>query len=223
MNHTCRGRYVPASPGLLGPATNTAQAPIPSSAPLCPPSLRLLLRSRVLGSHPKGPIWGPTVCASYTRCLAKNWPIPTHERQLRPSYFSSTVLSSTSNILSDIQEYTYLQMKGISYAIDFHTALYGKHLNAPSSCEIRTPLESTRQVTSCTGAHLLPPLGPPDLLLHCSWPKFGHRLATGLGMAVDLTQQIIPRACTMASSFKQLQWAKNATTYKGNISSICGG
>lgn len=41
------------------------------------------------------------------------------ERQLRQRYFSSAVLSSTSNILSDIQEYTYLQMKGISYAIDF--------------------------------------------------------------------------------------------------------
>lgn len=190
--------------------------PSPAVPPLCPPALRLLLRSQVLGSHPEGPTWGPTVCDSSTQC-------PARERQLRPSYFSSTVLSSTSNILSDIQEYTYLQMKGVSYAIDFHSALYGKHLNAPSSCEIRTPLESTRQVTSCTGDHLLPPLGPPDLVLHCSWPKFGHRLATRLGMAVDLTQQIIPRACTMASSFKQLQWAKNATAYKGNISSICGG
>lgn len=43
-----------------------------------------------------------------------------NERQLRQRCFSSTVLTSTSNILSDIQEYTYLQMKGTSHAIDSH-------------------------------------------------------------------------------------------------------
>lgn len=66
--------------------------------------------------------------------LAKGLASLQSERQLRPSYVSSTVLSSTSNILSDIQEYTYLQMKGISYAIDFciGSALYGKLLCSSS-------------------------------------------------------------------------------------------
>lgn len=46
-----------------------------------------------------------------------------NERQLRQRCFSSTVLISTSNILSDIQEHTYLQMKGVSYAADSHRRL----------------------------------------------------------------------------------------------------
>lgn len=89
------------------------------------------------------------------------------ERQLRQRYFSSTVLSSTSNILSDIQEYTYLQMKGISYAIDFciGSALYGKHLsNSSRCCEISLPLEGAQQMTS--DKEIIHPgsAGFPDLL-----------------------------------------------------------
>lgn len=59
---------------------------------------------------------------------------PRSGRQLSLLHLSSAVLSSTSNILSDIQEYTHLQMKGISYAIDFciGSALYEKRLSNSS-------------------------------------------------------------------------------------------
>lgn len=64
------------------------------------------------------------------RSLRKVALVTAERKAIRQRYFSSAVLSSTSNILSDIQEYTYLQMKGISYAIDFRvgSALCGKSM-----------------------------------------------------------------------------------------------